>query len=407
MERHEDTTQQLARPRPWVSTATPVQGADDKKLVDQAVFAALADVARVRAHIPTWQHSLATAANAAATHPPQWSKLSQQLDYGRAGPGQAADELLARDKASTDAPEVELHLLSVQSLLGEHGELLLNALGEAERWWQNAKKAVTGQLPDVADEIKEAQQALGAAMQHALFLTFLGDLKKAHVGERRLFADYCQGWGLTGTQVDQLWLWLTQDRLELGGVELEIALDTSNRYAYRNADLVEVRAFLAGAILWGAAIVFGVAALFFALLHSAGAANWPPSWGWKMLVLLICVVIGAFVHIGSRILNVNYDNPIKVYDAGGIVDWLSLRWLGVLQMYVPVGFVVISLWGAHNYPTAFQEIGTAILAGYTADSLLGAAVSKLQSQAASKKNSSAAAAASTGAAAATSQSPAS
>ena len=48
------------------------------------------------------------------------------------------------------------------------------------------------------------QPALEAAMQHALFLTFLGDLLRAHIGERRAIADYCQDWGLTSAQVTQL-----------------------------------------------------------------------------------------------------------------------------------------------------------------------------------------------------------
>lgn len=73
-----------------------------------------------------------------------------------------------------------------------------------------------------------------------------------------------------------------------------------------------------------------------------------------------------------------------MYDAGGIINWLSLRWLGVLQYYLPVVFVVASLWGAGNVPDKFAQPGAALLAGYSADSAFGAAVSKLQSQAANR-----------------------
>ena len=41
-----------------------------------------------------------------------------------------------------------------------------------------------------------------------------------------------------------------------------------------------------------------------------------------MLVLLVFVTLGAVTHLGSRLININYDNPIKIYDAGGIQDFV-------------------------------------------------------------------------------------
>jgi hypothetical protein len=127
-----------------------------------------------------------------------------------------------------------------------------------------------------------------------------------------------------------------------------------------------------------------VAALF-ELLHAAGITAWPGKWVWKMLVLILFVAIGSAVHLGSRTLNINYDNPMRIYDAGNILSWLSLRWVAVIYMYIPITFVVIGLWGAGNIPSSFQKLGTAILAGYSADSLLRAAVSKLQAPSGSKQ----------------------
>jgi hypothetical protein len=106
---------------------------------------------------------------------------------------------------------------------------------------------------------------------------------------------------------------------------------------------------------------------------------------WKMLVLVLFVAIGAVAHIGSQALNINYDNPMKVYDAGNLIDWLSLRWVSVLRMFIPVAFVVAALWGAGNIPTSFAKLGTALLAGYTADSAIRSALSNLQSRAAGKQ----------------------
>jgi hypothetical protein len=163
-----------------------------------------------------------------------------------------------------------------------------------------------------------------------------------------------------------------------------VALDTKNHLVYRLADSQPLRWLTASAAILGFGLVFGVVVLLFAVLHSAGLTKWPPNWGWKMIVLLLFVTLGAVTHLGSRVLNVNYDNPIKVYDAGNLINWLSLRWVAVIQMYIPIAFVASSLWGAGNIPTSFQKLGAAILAGYSADSLVRAAASKLQSQSAGR-----------------------
>lgn len=105
-------------------------------------------------------------------------------------------------------------------------------------------------------------------------------------------------------------------------------------------------------------------------------------WGWKLLVLLLFVGLGALAHVGAQALDVNFDDPMKVYDAGNIIDWLSLRWLAVMRLYIRVMVVVASLWGAGNVPTSCQKLGTVILAGYGADSAPRAALSRLQPSAA-------------------------
>lgn len=96
----------------------------------------------------------------------------------------------------------------------------------------------------------------------------------------------------------------------------------------------------------------------------------------------------AVVLAGDRVLQAasgNYDNRLGVYDANGIVDWLSLRWIAVLRLYIPVTFVVAGLWGAGNVPGSFSALVTAILAGYSADSLFRAAVSNVQAQSSARQ----------------------
>jgi hypothetical protein len=129
--------------------------------------------------------------------------------------------------------------------------------------------------------------------------------------------------------------------------------------------------------LWSGVIVFGLIAGLFELLHAAGMSAWPHNWVWRMVVLVLFVWLGALAHVGAQSLNVNYSDPMRVYDAGTILDWLSLRWLAVVKMHLPIAVVVAVLWGAGNIPTSFQTLSTALLAGYSADSFMSALLSRL------------------------------
>ena len=82
---------------------------------------------------------------------------------------------------------------------------------------------------------QRAVAALGRAMQHALYLTFLADATKAGVGRAYEISSYARTWGLTNAQVDEVWLWLNQDPLRLGTKQLPLVLDTQNRCVYRRA----------------------------------------------------------------------------------------------------------------------------------------------------------------------------
>ncbi len=331
----------------------------------------------IRSHIVGWKRSLSDAATEAMDKAPDYTKLNRLLhDPDSSAPRESSAELrgAAREARTT-----------LEQALGEHAHLLAHALDDAAKRWQDATDAVSSQdATDVLWSARSAMGALDAAMQHALFLTFLDEVRDGHTGESRRIDDYAQGWGLSAAAIDALWWWLVQDPKEFDAKKLPIAIDTVNRCAYRKPESNAFRLLTALAPLWVAALVFGLVALLFAILHSAGLTAWPSRWGWKLLVLLLFVSLGALAHIGARSLDVNFDDPMKVYDAGNIIDWLSLRWLAVMRMYVPVAVVVASLWGAGNVPTSFQKLGTAILAGYGADSFLRSALSKLQTSGSTK-----------------------
>jgi hypothetical protein len=344
----------------------------------QHISAALTTVQNVRNCIPGWQRSLAAALAEAVNKTPDFAKLKLLLgnDTGTS-PGNSAAEIHRSGEGAATSP---------QALLGTHASLLAARLTAAGKWWDSALGGIEPpNSATVLAGVQGAQTELRAAMQHSLFLTFAGDVSRGHVGQSRGIDSYCSDWGLSSALVDRLWSWLQEDPLEFDDKPLPIALDTVNRCAYRKADIQWQLYLTAAAPILGVVATFVLVALLFLLLHGAGLTTWPAKWVWKMLVLVLFVSIGAVAHIGSQALNVNFDNPMKVYDAGNLIDWLSLRWVSVMRMFVPVAFVVATLWGAGNIPTSFAKLGTALLAGYTADSAIRSALSGLQSRAVGKQ----------------------
>jgi hypothetical protein len=346
--------------------------------ITEDVSAALTTVQNVRNRIPSWQRSLTAAAAEANGKEPDFGKLKLLL-------GLDADNSPSHSAAEID-PSDEASATSVPALLGTHASLLATRLRAAGKWWDMALGGIEPpSSATVLAGVQGAQAELRAAMQHSLFLTFAADVSRGHVGQSRGIDSYCNDWGLSPALVDLLWSWLQVDPLEFGGQPLPVAIDTVNRCAYRTAVIKWQLYLTAAAPILGVVATFVLVALLFLLLHGAGLTTWPAKWVWKMVVLVLFVSIGAAAHIGSRALDIKFDNPMKVYDAGNLIVWLSLRWVSVLRMFIPVVFVVAALWGAGNIPTSFAKLGTALLAGYTADSAIRSALSGLGSRAASNQ----------------------
>jgi hypothetical protein len=381
------------RKLPWAAPAKAKPDRAQLALDDAGREAVIAMVEGTRTRIPSWQRWLANAATEASATEPDQEKLQSLLDARSEGPGDSVTLFADRDEASAKSDCAKS--LSASGLLGSHLDLLLASLRDASTWWSHAINDTNSKkFAAAAASSNNASLALVGAMQHALYLTFLYDATQGRTGESLAIADYCQGWGLDDSHVDELWMWITHDGLRLGRKKLPLALDKEHKAAYRKAKSLGWRLMTASTTLWGAAAALLVVGGVFALLHWAGMGAWPADWQPKLLVLFLSVVLGATLHITSRWLNVDFDNPIKVYDAGNLVEWLSLRWLGILLIYVPVTAVVITMWAANDFPTSIQTVGTAILAGYSADSLFKASLSRLQAQAASTQASSTAATAS-------------
>jgi chemotaxis protein histidine kinase CheA len=289
----------------------------------------------------------------------------------------AAQAASAAAQATSTATQPELAAAHAASAAAHAASAVAHAASATTQPATAAAQPASAQA--FQSDLDRLKAALDGAMQHSLFLTFLSTINNDHVGDSLTVDDHCAGWGLNSTQIDMVWQWLTTDPHVFGAQPLDIAVDKAHRCAYRESSTFWQRWWYASALLWGAALTYGVVVGLFVILHVAGVWHYSASWALKLLVLMLFVSIGAWAHVGAKIVNVNYDNPMSVYSAKSKLDWLALYWLAVLQMYIPVGVVVSSLWGAGNVPTSFQKLGTALLAGYGADSFVGAALSKAKS----------------------------
>lgn len=94
-------------------------------------------------------------------------------------------------------PTVAAARLEHRELLGPHAVLLAASLEEAGRWWAAAAEKVDdlANLKAAIPLSQRAVAALGRAMQHALYLTFLADATKAGVGRAYEISSYARTGG--------------------------------------------------------------------------------------------------------------------------------------------------------------------------------------------------------------------
>jgi hypothetical protein len=172
--------------------------------------------------------------------------------------------------------------------------------------------------------------------------------------------------------------WPDQPRLD--EQPAPIIVDTKTGSLYRKPGSVWEQVWTETAAIWGTAAGLGLMIATFALLHAAHLTDWPHQWPSKMVVLYLFVVAGAAAHVASLSLaQIRFDDPLRIYAASTGLDWLRLRWLAILRLMIPVVIVAGSLWGAGNIPNNFQDLGVALLAGYSADSIFRSSVARLAS----------------------------
>ena len=210
--------------------------------------------------------------------------------------------------------------------------------------------------------------ALEEASRHTALLLLVQRAARARVGERVDVGAALAEWDLPAEDTSKLLAWLVQEPPEFDGQPVPLVVDTATGSLYRTASDTWEKAYTTTAGLWGTILALGLVIAVFALLRAAHITTWPADWFPKLVVLYLCVVGGAAAHIASKALaNISFDDPLTIYAASRGLDWLRLRWLSILRLLIPIVVVTGSLWGAGNIPTHFQDIGVAVLSGYSAD----------------------------------------
>ena len=270
--------------------------------------------------------------------------------------------------------------LAARQLVGSHVGSLVGDLNKAIAHWPQVPRSRERIAYDVvAANASKAYDAVMRVRMHALFLQLLDGIGGAHIGE--LYdADstraYWRGWELTQAQVEEMWSWaMTSDVTEarFAGRPVPASIDLTKGCIYRRPSGLRQWMYTLTAALWWGALVFGIVLGLFLLAHKAGVGTLTAGWVWRMLVLFVAVAIGAVAHLAVRWLSgIDYDEGLKIYNLGDIGDWLSMRWMGIGEAYIPVGVVTFLLWATGAYPTStaatFTQLGSVFLAGFAADS---------------------------------------
>jgi hypothetical protein len=106
---------------------------------------------------------------------------------------------------------------------------------------------------------------------------------------------------------------------------------------------------------------------------------WPSTRAGRVILLYLLVLAGALVHIGitkNLITNIRFDAPLRVHVPSHGLSWLELRWVAVGMLFIPVPVTAGILWATGLDLTDTHDLATALLAGYSADSLFAAALTR-------------------------------
>jgi hypothetical protein len=260
---------------------------------------------------------------------------------------------------------------ALHARVGDTVRKLLNALDRAYRSWPRDPATAREAAP-------AAVAALDDAILQAGYLTIPQRLDEKlatrHVGEHVDFASEFGDQLASPEQCAALLKWLGEHPREIQGL-----VDLHSGRVYRLSQTGRGRVARVGVLVWApvlsALLLWGATSLggWFDL------EAWPETRAGRVILLYVLVLAGALVHIGitkNLITNIRFDAPLRVHVPSHGLSWLELRWVAVGMLFVPVLLTAGILWASGLDLTDTHDLVTALLAGYSADSLFAAALTR-------------------------------
>jgi len=260
---------------------------------------------------------------------------------------------------------------ALHASVGDTVRKFLNALDRAYRAWPRE--------PATARETAaDAVAALDDAILQAGYLTIPQRLDEKlavrHVGEHVDFASEFGDQLASPEQCATLLKWLGEHPRAMKGL-----VDLRSGRIYRMSQTRGGQVARVGVLVWAPVL----SALLLWLVTRFGGwfdlESWPTTPSGRVILLYLLVLAGALVHIGitkNLITNIRFDAPLRVHVPSHGLRWLELRWVAVGMLFLPVLATAGILWAAGLDLSGNQDLVTALLAGYSADSLFAAALTK-------------------------------
>jgi len=280
----------------------------------------------------------------------------------------AAEE--ARSALSVDEVEARFAplLASDRSLaedVTQHLNKLVSDIRQAQAAWPSAKRRDDAAAAAEAALLEVQDIALQAAYI-ALPDRLVDHLEQRDTGDSIVFWQEFGDELATEEQGDQVLRWLAGSSRSAG-----MLVDPEEGVIYK-VPSGKKRLGMASAALWGA-----LAGLIPLTILSGGGSwlgipegDWPfADWG-DLIGLYVCVVIGAGLHfLASMAKGIDFDGELAVTQSSRRIDWLAIRWGSVLTLFLPPLITTVGLGMTGLRPDTFENFATAVLAGYSADSL--------------------------------------
>ena len=260
---------------------------------------------------------------------------------------------------------------ALHAAVGDTVRKLLNALDRAYRSWP--RDAATAR-----EDAPAAVAALDDAILQAGYLTIPQRLDEKlatkHVGEHVDFAAEFGDQLASPEQCAAMLKWLGEHPRDIQGL-----VDLRSGRVYRLSQTSRGRVARVGVLVWAPVLS---ALLLWAATSLGGwfdLAQWPSTRAGRVILLYLLVLGGALVHIGitkNLITNIRFDAPLRVHVPSHGLSWLELRWVAVGMLFLPVLLTAGILWTTGLDLSDTHDLATALLAGYSADSLFAAALTR-------------------------------